>query len=82
MTTFAERLKEARIRAGYAHAKDFADALGVEAPTYRYWERGQAQPDITTLSRICLILNVEPNDLLPLARRRGDRSAQNTPNAA
>ncbi len=69
MTDFAERLKSARVNAGYAHAKDFADALGVEAPTYRYWERGQAAPDLTTLTRICALLNVDPNYLLPVAAK-------------
>jgi len=68
MHSFAERLRSARIEAGYAHAKDFAEALGVEPPTYRYWERGQAAPDLTTLTRICRLLKVEPNDLLPLGR--------------
>ena len=68
MHAFAERLRTARIEAGYAHAKDFAEALGVEPPTYRYWERGQAAPDLTTLTRICRLLKVEPNDLLPLGR--------------
>lgn len=70
MQAFAERLRAARIEAGYAHAKDFAEALGVEPPTYRYWERGQAAPDLTTLTRICRLLKVEPNDLLPLGRRK------------
>jgi len=69
MHALSERLKTARVSAGYEHAKDFADALGVEAPTYRYWERGQAQPDLTTLTRICILLNIEPNDLLPIGRK-------------
>lgn len=70
MRAFSERLKSARIEAGYEHAKQFADALGVEPHTYRYWERGHAQPDLTTVTRICQLLNIEPNDLLPLARKR------------
>ena len=74
MTAFSERLKAARIAGGYAHAKDFAEALGVEPPTYRYWERGQAAPDLTTLTRICRLLKVEPNDLLPLGRRKRNES--------
>ena len=70
MRTFATRLKEAREAAGYASAKEFADALGVEPPAYRYWERGGASPNLTALTRICQLLNVEPNDLLPLGRRK------------
>lgn len=75
MKAFHERLKTARLKAGYEHAKDLADALNVEAPTYRQWERGQASPDLTTLTRICKVLDVEPNELLPLAKRKkGPRS--------
>ena len=70
MQRFHERLKRARRRAGYVHAKDFADSLNVEAPTYRQWERGQASPDLVMLTRICKALNVEPNELLPLAKRK------------
>ena len=70
MQTFHQRLKRARLAAGYRHAQDFAEALNVEGPTYRQWERGQASPDLTTLTRICKALDVEPNELLPLAKRR------------
>ena len=69
MNEFAKRLKTARAKAGYRHAKDFAEALGTEPHTYRYWERGQSAPDLTTLTRICLLLNVDANYLLPLAGR-------------
>lgn len=70
MQTFSDRLKRARVAAGFETAKDCADALGVEAPTYRQWERGQASPDLEMLTRICKLLNVEPNELLPLAKRK------------
>ena len=81
MSAFAERLKSARVDAGYAHAKDFADALGVEAPTYRYWERGQAHPDLTTLTRICLLLGVDANYLLPIGSK-GRGKAHDEPGKA
>lgn len=70
MQTFHQRLKRARLAAGFEHAKDFADALNVEAPTYRQWERGHASPDLVMLTRICKALDVEPNELLPLAKRK------------
>lgn len=64
---FGELLKAARERKGYRSAVAFAEVLGVEPPRYRYWERGQAMPDIPTFAHICLLLDVEPNDLLPRA---------------
>ena len=70
MYTFHERLKRARLAAGYQTGKDLADALNVEPPTYRQWERGDASPDLVMLTRICKILDVEPNELLPLAKRK------------
>lgn len=82
MKAFAERLKKARSDAGYRHASDFAEALKIEPHTYRYWERGQAAPDLTTLTRICRLLNVEPNDLLPLAIKQQRRDTGNGHQAA
>jgi transcriptional regulator with XRE-family HTH domain len=38
--------------------KDFAHILGVEAPTYRQYERGDAQPSMRTLAKIRQITNV------------------------
>lgn len=63
---FARRLRAARIAAGYTSAQLFAFALGVEPHTYRAWERGEHEPDLTTLQRLCLILRVSANDLLPV----------------
>lgn len=65
-----KRLRAAREAAGFKHANDFARVLGREEHTYRSWERGQYMPDIPTLTRICQLLNVEPNYLLPLALKK------------
>lgn len=70
MKTFSERLKAAREAAGFEEAEDFANALGVTGARYRHWERGDAKPDLTLLTRICQLLDVEPNYLLPLALKR------------
>ncbi len=63
---FGRRLTAALIAAGYGSGQLFAFALGVEPHTYRTWERGEHQPDLKTLQRICLILAVSANDLLPV----------------
>ena len=62
---FARRLK-ARVAAGYTSAQLFAFAFGVEPHTYRGWERGEHAPDLKTLQRLCLVLAVSANDLLPV----------------
>jgi transcriptional regulator with XRE-family HTH domain len=64
---FAKRLKEARIAAGYKYANQFAQAMGEEEHTYRGWERGQYLPDIPKMARLCQLLDLEPNELVPLA---------------
>jgi transcriptional regulator with XRE-family HTH domain len=64
---FAKRLKEARKAAGYQHANAFARAMGEEEHTYRSWERGQYLPDIPKMARLCQLLDLEPNELVPLA---------------
>lgn len=70
MKTFRERLKAAREAAGYPEAEDFANALGVTGARYRQWERGKASPSFTYLTRICQLLDVDPNYLLPFAVRK------------
>lgn len=67
MTTFGKQLKRAREAAGYQSAQQFAHVLGKEPHAYRKYERGQSQPDLETLVRICELLNITPNDLLPAA---------------
>jgi transcriptional regulator with XRE-family HTH domain len=71
LKTFGKRLKTARIRAGYQSAQSFAHILGIEPPAYRKYERGAAEPNFETLTRICELLNITPNDLLPHAAAAG-----------
>ena len=67
LRVFGKRLREARVRAGYRSAQQFAYALGIEPATYRYYERGKSQPNFEVLTRICELLKVGPQDLLPEA---------------
>jgi ribosome-binding protein aMBF1 (putative translation factor) len=71
MRTFAARLKVAR-EARYSSAEQFAHLLVMEPHTYRKYERGASEPNYETLTRICALLGITPNDLLPDAA--GDRS--------
>lgn len=67
MTTFARRLKQARIAAGYDSAQGFAAVLGLKPHTYRKYERGHAEMSYDVLIRTCALLRITPNDLFPLA---------------
>ena len=78
LKTFGKRLKAARERAGFASAQKFAHILGVEPHAYRKYERGAAEPNFETLTRICEHLHITPNDLLPLAATAGSRPSQLT----
>lgn len=65
MRTFSARLKQARRDAGYTSAERFANTLGLEPHTYRKYERGESEPNFETLLRICELLSIEANYLLP-----------------
>lgn len=72
MRTFAQRLREARVRAGYKSAEAFANHIGMNPHSYRKYERdpknsNSAEPDFYTLVRLCEHLGVTPNELLPEA---------------
>lgn len=68
--TFGRTLRQARETAGYETAADFARIIGLEENRYRHYERGTAEPGFELLCKICQILDVEPNDLLPQGKRR------------
>jgi transcriptional regulator with XRE-family HTH domain len=73
MKAFAQRLKEAREKAGYASAQRFAGVLGAEPHAYRKYERGQSEPTLETLVRICELLDIDMNFLFPQANRAHPR---------
>lgn len=79
MKTFCDRLKAAREAAGYPEAEDFANALGITGARYRQWERGNARPNFTLLTRICQLLDVDPNYLLPFAVKKKPRKKGGAP---
>lgn len=61
---FADRLKTARVMAGWDTAQAFATYFRVPGPRYRHWEAGDALPRALDLVRLCTKLHVTPNDLL------------------
>jgi transcriptional regulator with XRE-family HTH domain len=80
MKTFGSRLKAAREQAGFKSAQQFAGVLGLEPHAYRKYERGQSEPNFDVLTRICELLQVTPNHLLPVAARADrDGSSNATP---
>jgi len=74
MKTFAERLRTAREDAGYKSAAALAGVLGMEEATYRKYERGHSEPNYETLVRICELLDITPNHLLPMAHSKSKKS--------
>ena len=72
MKTFGERLKAAR-EIKYESAEQFAHLLAMGPHTYRKYERGDSEPNYETLTRICGLLGITPNDLLPEASKRSRR---------
>lgn len=81
MKTFSSQLRKARAAAGFKSAQQFAGTLGMEPHAYRKYERGESEPNYETLTRICELLKITPNDLLPLAaksRTEGPKSSPST----
>jgi transcriptional regulator with XRE-family HTH domain len=61
---FGRRLKNTRELAGYKYAKEFAPLVGKKVGAYNKYERGESDPPLETLSRICTVLDVTPTFLL------------------
>jgi len=64
MKKISDRLKQARINAGYKSARDFAQKHGIKERTYRSHETGEYQASIETLIEYSKILNVSPTWLI------------------
>ena len=74
---FGQRLKSARIMAGYELQKDFAGALGIEDGTYQKYEAGLREPKFWLLVRMAETLGVSTDYLL-----RGIQPAKTAQNRA
>ena len=61
-----ERLKRARLNAGFATMKQVSDALGLERTRYLKWEHGDAVPSLDMLVRLCRLFDVSADYLLGL----------------
>ena len=61
MDTFAGRIRSLR---GTKKQDEFAQELGIHKNTLGRWERGQAEPDVSTAQLICTMFGVSPYWLL------------------
>ena len=61
---FGRRLRAARVAAGFATARQFAHALDLAENRYTRYERGETEPALGTIARMCRVLRVTPDQLL------------------
>ena len=61
---FSRRLKAIRVPKGFRTARAFAQALDIDENRYTRYERGEVEPSLDLLLRICELLGATPNDLL------------------
>jgi transcriptional regulator with XRE-family HTH domain len=61
------RLKSLRLSAGFRTARAFAEALELDENRYTRYERGEVEPNLATICRICSVLAIQPNDLFCFA---------------
>jgi transcriptional regulator with XRE-family HTH domain len=61
---FAKRLKHIRVQRGFDRARYFAKSLGIEENRYTRYERGEVEPSLSLIQKMCETLRVTPNELL------------------
>jgi transcriptional regulator with XRE-family HTH domain len=66
-TQFGLRLRELRLEAGFKTARSFARALNLEENRYTRYERGEVEPNLLNIGKMCRLLGVDANRLLGLA---------------
>jgi XRE family transcriptional regulator, fatty acid utilization regulator len=67
-TDFGKRLKEFRAAAGFTQV-ELGDRTGIHARTIINLERGERDPNWTTVIALAEALGVTPNDFLPRKRK-------------
>ena len=65
-TRFGLRLKELRLEAGFKTARSFAQALDMQENRYTRYERGEVEPNLFNIGKMCRLLGVDANRLLGL----------------
>ena len=60
-----EKIKSLRIEAGLLQ-KDLAKMLNVARETMTGYEVGRSEPDVQTIRKICVFLNVSADELLEI----------------
>jgi transcriptional regulator with XRE-family HTH domain len=63
-TRFWLRLRTLRLEAGFKTARAFAHALEMEQNRYTRYERGEVEPNLLNIGRMCHLLGVDANRLL------------------
>ena len=65
MKEFAMKLKATRAEKNLSH-QQVADGVGITRAAYSNYEQGLREPDLDTLKKICLLLEVSADDLLDI----------------
>jgi len=63
-----------RAQKGFATARSFAQTLGIQENRYTRYERAEVERNLTLIHKICVTLQVAPNDLLGYDERPCDNS--------
>jgi len=75
-TAFPNRLRELR---GNVNQTEFASKIGVKQTTYSSWERGEKEPDFSTVGRICEIFKVSRDWLFSTSSTSGPEPPVSAP---
>jgi transcriptional regulator with XRE-family HTH domain len=73
-TQFGLRLRELRLEAGFKTARSFARALNLEENRYTRYERGEVEPNLLNIGKMCRLLGVDANRLLGLADNSNEQT--------
>lgn len=73
--TFAERLKELRLRKGFTQ-EELANKIGVAKSTLTGYEKGNREPDLFKIKKLTQVLEVDANYLLGLSKSSSNNTTQ------
>ena len=71
-----DRLRRARLSAGYESQARVADELGIDRTRYLKWEHDDARPSLEMLASLCKMFGVSADYLLGLIEEPRELSGQ------
>ena len=65
-----KKIMKKEIENSNKNKSEIAKSIGISAPTLSQYLSGRAQPTLATLTKLCQVLNISADDILPIKQNK------------